>query len=147
MVCAGSSAKITEFLELVNQGRTHREGGKLHLADGDACKAFLENYVEYVRCWYRYALLTIELDHFVELEVLRRKQLSSPTPDGTIARARAICKAQHAYYLSLLGDEVHGFATAFKAGVLDRQNAILDCLNWTKLKTIPDKVINLRLNQ
>ena len=60
---------------------------------------------------------------------------------------RDIFAAQHAYFIELIGEKALKFPSEFKTGALDRQNAILDCLELTGIKHIPDKVLNMRLNQ
>lgn len=147
MVCAGSVTKITEFLELANQGRGHAEGGKLHLKGEHDYLAFLQNYVPDVEGWYQYALRTIELDHFIELEVLRRKIEGGLGDLKKLHAVQEICLAQHRYWLELLGDQAAISATDFESGVLARQNGILACLDWAPLKTVPDKLIKARLSQ
>lgn len=147
MVCAGSVAKITEFLGLAIHGRAHATGGELALKGEDDYLSFLPNYVPDLDGWYRYALLTIELDHFVELEVLDRQIAENPADAEKQKAAREICAAQHAYFVELIGDSALKFPSTFKAGTLHRQNAILDCLKWSPIKHIPKKIINLRLNQ
>jgi len=147
MVCAGSVAKITEFLELAIQGKTHANGGNLALKDEDDYLAFLRNYVSDLDGWYSYALLTIELDHFIELEVMDRQIAENPATAGKQMAVRNILAAQHAYFAELIGDKALKFPSDFKIGTLHRQNAILNCLESPPIKHIPDKVLNLRLNQ
>jgi len=155
MVCAGSVAKITEFLELAIQGKTHANGGNLALKDEDDYLAFLRNYVSDLDGWYSYALLTIdsyalltiELDHFIELEVMDRQIAENPATAGKQMAVRNIFAAQHAYFAELIGDKALKFPSDFKIGTLHRQNAILNCLESPPIKHIPDKVLNLRLNQ
>jgi len=147
MVCAGSAAKITEFLELAIQGRAHANGGNLALKGDNDHLAFLQNYVSDLEGWYSYALLTIELDQFIELEVLDRQIAENPAAAGNQMAARDISAAQHAYFVKLIGDSALKFPADFKTGTLHRQNEILDRLKLPPIKHIPDKVINLRLNQ
>ena len=147
MVCAGSVAKITEFLELAIQGKAHANGDKLALKGEDDYLAFLRNYVSDLDGWYNYALLTIELDHFIELEVLDRQIADNPADAEKQMAARDIFAAQHAYFIELIGDSAIKFPSNFKTGTLHRQNAILDSLKLPPVKHIPDKVINMRLNQ
>lgn len=147
MVCAGSVAKITEFLELAIQGRAHSNGGNLALKiEGDEL-AYLRNYVSDLDGWYRYALLSIELDYFIELEVLDRQIAENPEAADKQIAARDIFRAQYAYFVNLIGDSALKIPVDFKAGILHRQNAILESLKLPPIKHIPEKVINLRLNQ
>jgi len=147
MVCAGSVAKITEFLELAIQGKAHANGGNLALKGEDDYLAFLRNYVSDLDGWYSYALQTIELDHFIELEIIDRQIAENPDTAGKQMAVRDIFAAQHAYFVELIGDSALKFSSDFKAGTLHRQNAILDCLKLSGIKHIPEKVINQRLNQ
>jgi len=147
MVCAGSTAKITEFLELAIQGKAHANGSNLALKGKDDYLTFLQNYVSDLDSWYSYALQTIELDHFIELEVIDRQIAENPDAAGKQTVVRDIFAAQHAYFMELIGDSALEFPSDFKPGTLHRQNAILDSLKLPPVKHIPDKVINLRLNQ
>ena len=147
MVCAGSVAKITEFLELAIQGKSHANGGKLALKGEDDYLAFLRNYVSDLEGWYSYALQTIELDHFIELEVIDREIAENPAAAEKQTTVRNIFAAQHDYFVELMGDIALEFPSDFKAGALHRQNAILDGLKFPRIKHIPEKVINQRLNQ
>lgn len=147
MVCAGSVAKITEFLELLIQGKSHANGNNLIFKGEDDHFAFLQNYVPDLEGWYRYALLTIEMDHFIELEVMARQNTENPSEAEKHIAARDIYAAQHAYFMALIGDSAAELHVDFNAGILHRQNAILDSLKLPGIKQIPKKVINLRLNQ
>ena len=147
MVCAGSVAKITEFLELAIQGKTHKNGAKLALKEEDDHLAFLQNYVADLEGWYNYALRVIEMDHFVELEVIDSKIAENPAAAEKEIAARDIWAAQHAYFIELMGESALEFSSDFKTGALSRQNAILDGLDWPRIKSIPEKTIHQRLNQ
>ena len=147
MVCAGSVAKITEFLGLAIHGRAHATGDKLALKGGNDYLSFLQNYVRDLDGWYDYALGTIELDHFIELEVLDRQIAENPADAEKQMAARKIFAAQHAYFVELMGESALKLPVDFKAGTLHRQNAILNSLKWSPIKQISEKVINLRLSQ
>jgi len=147
MVCAGSVAKITEFLELAVQGKAHKNGDKLALKGEDGHLSFLQNYVADLDGWYNYALRVIEMDHFIELEVIDRKIAENPADAEKEMGARDIWAAQHAYFIELIGKSALKFPSDFKTGTLHRQNAILDGLEWPNIKHITEKVINQRLNQ
>ena len=147
MVCAGSVAKITEFLGLAIHGRAHATGDKLALKGENDYLSFLQNYVRDLDGWYDYALGTIELDHFIELEVLDRQIAENPADAEKQMAARKIFAAQHAYFVELMGESALKLPVDFKAGTLHRQNAILNSLKWSPIKQISEKVINLRLNQ
>ena len=147
MVCAGSVAKITEFLELAIQGRAHKNGARLALKGEDDHLEYLQNYVADLDGWYDYALRTIEMDHFIELEVIDRKIAENAAAAEKEIAARDIWAAQHAYFGELIGESATKFPLDFKTGSLYRQNAILDSLDWPHVKNIPVKTIDQRLNQ
>ena len=87
------------------------------------------------------------MDHFIELEVMERQITENPATAGKQTAVRDIFAAQHAYFVELIGDNALKFPSDFKTGALHRQNAILDFLELTGIKHIPDKVLNMRLNQ
>ena len=147
MVCAGSTAKIIEFLEFANIGMQHPEASKLELVGEFDYLTFLRNYVDDLDGWYQYAQYTVELDHFIELETLRRKFDADPDRKTTVQPVMDICREQHDYWLSLIGDRQQFRVEGFEQGVLARQNAILALLNWEPIKSIPEKVIQARLCQ
>ena len=147
MVCAGSVAKITEFLELAIQGKAHKNGAKLAIKGEDDHLEYLQNYVADLDGWYNYALRTIEMDHFIELEVIDRKIAENPAAAEKEIAARDIWAAQHAYFGELIDESALNFPSDFKTGSLYRQNAILDSLDWPHIKNIPEKTIDQRLNQ
>ena len=147
MVCAGSTAKIIEFLEFANIGMQHPEASRLELVGEFDYLTFLRNYVDDLDSWYQYAQYTVELDHFIELETLRRKFDADPDRKTTVQPVMDICREQHDYWLSLIGDRQQFRVEGFEQGVLARQNAILALLNWEPIKSIPEKVIQARLCQ
>lgn len=152
MVCAGSVAKITEFLELTIEGKAHANADNLALEEDDDDLAFLRNYVPDLDGWYRYALLTIELDHYIELEVMNRQIADNPATAEKQMAIRDIYAAQHAYFVELMrrldvDENAFKLSSDFKVDTLQRQNAILDCLKLSPIKHIPEKVIMSRLNQ
>ncbi|MEO9969957.1 MAG: hypothetical protein ABJG15_09045 [Hyphomonadaceae bacterium] len=145
MMCAGSEAKIHEFLEFANQGRNHPQSANLSLEAPDDHIKLLGNYVSDVEAWYRYALLTIELDYFIELEVLRRKMEALPEDAENLQSVRDIYLAQNAYWLDLLGGSEATSPTSFKQGILDRQNTILALLKKPAVSGISDRAIRSRI--
>ena len=146
MVCAGSTRKIVEFLEITNQGRSHPESAKLKLEKQDSYLDILGRYVSDIEGWYRYALLNIELDSFISMEVLERKLKANPSKQERIQSVIDITRAQHNYWLELLGRSDDTDAADFKQAALERQNAILAHLKKPLVKAIPQKVFNSRLH-
>ena len=145
MVCAGSAAKITEFLEFANVGRAHAEHAKLGLDGEEGHLKLLGDLLPDVAGWYDYALQTIELDHFVEIEILSRKIENDPETQDQVLPVLNICRAQHAYWLELLGDREQFRPASFEQAVLNRQNAILTRLHWAPVDAIPEKILSSRL--
>lgn len=147
MVCAGSTSKIIEFLDFANLGRAHPQGEKLQLDRGDDHLSLLGSFVEDLESWYHYSLLTVEFDHYIELETLRRKIEDHPELEAETQPVLDICTAQHKYWIELLGDREDFASTSFDQGVLERQNAVLATLKRAPVKAIPKKMINSRLYQ
>ena len=145
MVCAGSTRKIMEFIDFANLGRSHPESAKLNLDGEDDHLSLLRSFVSDLDDWYRYTLLTIELDYYTEIEILRRKLAGDPEDKAQLQQVLELRTAQYAYWIELLG-ELDDYSTeSFEAGVLDRQNAILALLNRPSIDGIPEKVLNARL--
>lgn len=147
MACAGSASKITEFLEFANLGRNHPARAKLPLEKPDDHLALLRTFVSDLESWYNYTLLTIELDYFTEMEILRRKIAASPHEAAKLQTVLDIYSAQNAYWLSLIGARGGLDGLSFEEGVLERQNAILALLERAPIKSVPEKVIHARLTQ
>ena len=78
---------------------------------------------------------------------MERQIAENPATAGKQMAVRDIFAAQHAYFVELIGEKALKFPSEFKTGALDRQNAILNSLKLPRIKHIPDKVLNLRLNQ
>ena len=105
----------------------------------------MNKFVPDLEMWYRYALLTVELDCFVDSEILRRKIKAMPQNQESLQPVLDICRAKHDYWFALLGDQDQDAALSFEEGVLNRQNAILALLNMPPLKTISNRMIEARL--
>lgn len=146
MVCAGSTRKILEFLEFAINRHHHSNSNKLPIQNYDDSKSFLGRYVSDLEGWYRYALLTIELDCFVQLEIFRQQNVpsvkSSPVPSSIVDAHRR----RYDYWCELTGrnDDVEN--SYFPAEILQRQNDILALLKIPKVESIPGKVISTRLS-
>jgi len=124
MVCAGSTSKITEFMGLAIHGRAHRSADKLKFEEDDHLTV-LNKFVADLDSWYRYALLTIELDYFVEIEALSREIESASNNQSHLQSVLEICRAKYRYWLKLIGEQETNKGVDFEQGVLERQNAIL----------------------
>ena len=145
MVCAGSTSKIIEFMDFAVKGRDHPNNEKLKWDGADDHQALLNNFVPDLESWYRYALLTIELDCFVEVEILSRQINAEPTNQNRVQPVLDIYRSKREYWVELLGDQEQGFSENFEQGLLDRQNAILALLNMPLLRKIPNYVKTARL--
>lgn len=147
MVCAGSTTKIIEFLDFANLGHQHPQSAKLPVANEADHSALLGRIVADLGNWYHYALLTVELDHYIELNALRRKLEDEPDAREQTQAALEICEAQYTYWLELLGDHGAYGAGVFEQGILERQNAILKVLKRPPVKMIPTKMLYARQHQ
>ena len=104
MVCAGSTRKIMEFIDFANLGRSHPESAKLNLDGEDDHLSLLRSIVSDLDDWYRYTLLTIELDYYTEIEILRRKLAGDPEDKAQLQQVLELRTAQYAYWIELLGE-------------------------------------------
>ena len=145
MVCAGSTSKIIEFMDIAIQGRNHSNSAKIKLDGADDHLAVLSKFVPDLDSWYRYALLTVELDSFVEGETFRRQKEAEPQNQDHLQSVLDICHAKHQYWLKLLGSNEQDKQASFKEGVLARQNAMLALLNLPQVKNLSDRMIKSRL--
>ncbi len=142
MACAGGIAKIMEFLEFCCSGRV--SGNTTGIDDKDFN---LDTIISDPENWYQYALATVELDCFTELENLRLRHGSQQDQSERINAIERVYKAV-ALYCSSNDAFTTQFSdtTDFKAGVLERQNYILTLLGKPKISTISDKIIAERLS-
>lgn len=145
MVCAGSTLKIIEFLEFVIKGRNHPDSEKLHFKRQEDVLSVLGGLVSDIDGWYRYALLTVELDNYIELEILRRKMNGGDSDKIRLQPVYDGYSAQHRYWKSCLADSDQFTESNFKQGVLVRQNNILSAIGRPNIRRIPDKLIDARL--
>ena len=147
MACAGSQAKIIEFLEFINLGRTHPEARKLNLEDEHGHLDLLQSLVSDVDNWFQYAMATIELDHFIEIEILLRKLEGDKSSNNKLKPVYDVYVAQHQYWLDLLDDRNINQDMPFETGALVRQNNILTLLGRPTINRIPKTVKNRRLDR
>ena len=147
MVCAGSMSKIIEFMDFSIKGRGHPNSEKLKWDGADDHLALLNKFVPDLEKWYRYALLTVELDCFVEVEMLRRQIKAKPHYQNRLQPVLDIYRNQQEYWFELLGDQEQDTSKSFEQGVLDRQNAMLALLNMPLLRKIPNHAKTARLNR
>lgn len=145
MVCAGSAGKIIEFMDFAIQGRNAPNSERLKLGEPDGHLTLLHKFVPDLESWYRYALLTVELDCFVETKKVRHQMQAEPQNQESLKPVLDICRAQYEYWNELLGDYKANANASFKQGVLERQNVLLAQLNMPTLKSISDRTIKARL--
>lgn len=126
MACAGSTAKIMQFLSFCNEG-------------GVSEMALLSKTVPDPEDWYRYAIAAIEMDCFIEVERCRRA-------DGD-HDARAAIAESIADYCRVLSPDLPDFVMSdgFEAQLLARQNAILRNLGWSPASKLKASDIAARL--
>lgn len=142
MACAGSTAKIIEFLELCNGGVIDRP------IDSNA---ILEQLVGDIPLWYCYAIATVELDCYLESEVQRRRA-EQRLEDSIIERSSSEYYENIALYCSKILHKVSPEKNAdfqaavdFEQGALERQNKILQTLGRTALSTLKQEHLGTRL--
>ena len=145
MVCAGSTSKIIEFIDFAIKGRGHPNSQKLKWNAADDHLVLLNKFVPDLEKWYRYALLTVEFDSFVEEEILRRQIKAEPNNQNIVQPILDIYSSKREYWAELLGDQQQGLSESFEQGLLGRQNAILELLNMPLLRKIPNHVKTARL--
>jgi len=135
MACAGSTKKIMEFLNFCNESR-----------DGSTIAIDLDLIVTEPDNWYCYALATIELDCFIEME--RARQLKSKTAgqDVDYDKVSDIYRGLQCYCRrlarSLPETPVDG---DFRDAALTRQNHILTLLGQPAIVRISKQHIAQRL--
>ena len=141
MVCAGSAAKIMQFLNFCVD----------HLAsqnsDGQKDETqTLSNIVDDRTKWYRYALLTIELDCFLEMTHLRLKKTTNTGLSKIDKSIFGIYQNLANYCSAILGLPLIDVAQPYEEGALNRQNEILKLLGRPPIAKISRKYLDERLN-
>ncbi len=126
MACAGSTAKIMQFLNFCNDGGANKP-------------AALSDTIADPEDWYAYAIASIEMDCFIEVERCNR------APGDQSARIE-IAKSLAQYCRALspnlpICDGSGGFETA----LLARQNTILRILGWPPVAKLKPAYIAARL--
>ena len=147
MVCAGSSSKIIEFMDFAIKGRNHPNGDKLNFDGADDHLNLLNRFVPDLAMWYRYALLTVELDCLVDIEALRCEIKAEPQKLDSLQPVLDICRAKQDYWHQLLDEQEQDTDLSFEQDVLRRQNEMLSLLNITPLKNISNRMIGVRLGR
>ena len=147
MVCAGSASKIIEFMDFAIKGRNHPNGDKLNFDGADDHLNLLNRFVPDLAMWYRYALLTVELDCLVDIEVLRCEIKAEPQKQDSMQPVLDICRAKQDYWHQLLGDQEQDTDLSFEQDVLRRQNEMLALLKMRPLTNISDRMIAARLGR
>ncbi len=144
MACAGSTKKIMDFMTFCITGAVEGDGGP---AQPDAPPVTMADLVAEPDNWYRYALATIELDGFLELERLRRAApAETACADGAETTPASIVRDLSAYAASLLDSplDVSG-AQDFAQGALARQNRILRLLGRPPIRAIATRHLDERV--
>ena len=134
MVCAGSTQKILELLRALNAG--NQASTSVGSDTGHQGDLSIKEYVADLDLWYTYAVSCIELDCFIEQEIVRR------TSD---ASSGSVYKALQSYCGHLMPSLNEIPDSEFQAGALIRQNLILELLGRPKIKSIPKSEISKRL--
>jgi len=143
-VCAGSTKKIMDFLEVCT---SELEAGFSENTTGlsDTAPCPLDDIVGDVDQWYRYAILAVEFDCFVKM--VRRKQriekgVASASEDGislnTYRKIALYCK-------SLMSPEDAPSDDEYESGSLQRQNKILALLGRKPISKISDRALTEQL--
>lgn len=137
MACAGSTKKIMEFLEFCNHGPSASKESKFNLG----------SIIDDPENWYQYALSTIDLDCFLEIEAMQQRASNADKAAEQTRASSAIYRALASYCTTIGGidcaaDDTRSFADA----VLARQNAILQLLNKPTVRKIAPKHLQDRLN-
>ncbi len=146
MACAGGVAKIMEFLEFCNSGMFElRKPGVISNNETNTI-IDLETIVPNPENWYRYAISTIELDCFIELEHLRRQTILYPDRAAHFKKVQEIYQSVSRYCTGRIEfPTVSNGTSQFTKGVLERQNNILALLGRPLINKISEKYITERL--
>lgn len=139
-VCAGSTKKIMDFLEVCT---SELEAGFSDHTTGlsNTVPCPLDDIVGNVDQWYRYAILAVELDCF--LKMARRKQriekgVPSASEDeislNTYRKIALYCKSLMSPEDAIVDDE-------YESGTLKRQNKILEILGRKPIAKFSDRAL------
>lgn len=135
MACAGSTKKIMDFLQFCNAGNR-----------GLHDELNLRKIVTDPDNWYQYALATIELDCFIELQRAQQNKIAAKDNRIDYDDIISIYKGLQSYCLGLAPKLAHNnFDNDFIAGSLERQNHILSLLGRSAISKIAHKHILNRL--
>jgi hypothetical protein len=146
MTCAGSTKKIMDFMTFCINGSIASESG----ANGVDLTAQpphgLHTIVGAPDIWYQYALATVELDDFIELERLQQLRLAGAHSEEVLARSCMILSSMSHYCSQLVDSAKHNeHGPTFAGGVLARQNHILKLLGQSPITAISPKHLSERL--
>ncbi len=129
MACAGSTKKIMDFLAFCNVGTLQKSAPGESFGVGEIASFDLSAIIDLPENWYRYALATIELDCFIELERLRQLQIAQPERAAQTAQIACTYQSIARYCARITDLGAHLSQTGDFAGeVLARQNQILKLL-------------------
>jgi len=145
MVCAGSTKKIMEFLEFCIAKIDGAFSGSSDQEEGSV-SSLMNGIIDDQDQWYRYAILSIELDCFIKIE--RRKSKASNGKPSAEHDQRTINTYQGIsdYSLLLLQLSNPMSDSTFEMGCLNRQNEILRLLNRKPLKKIKRRYLDEQLS-
>ncbi len=141
MVCAGSTAKIMQFLNFCVDHLASQNSD-----DQQDVTQSLSNIVDDPAKWYRYALLTIELDCFLEMTHLRLKKTTNTGLSQIDKSIFGIYQNVANYCSEILGLPLSDVAQPYEEGALDRQNEILKLLGRPPIAKISRKFLDERLD-
>lgn len=137
MACAGSRTKIYEFLEFCNSGR-----------EGVETDQVLAGIVTNPDNWYEYALATVELDCFIEIERALRRHSTAPGQATDPDNVADIYRSLQTYCKSLMNcdsESLDDGKNEFVKQALARQNHILALLERPRIASLSERNIANRL--
>ena len=138
MACAGSEKKIMDFLACCNGNYPEVEPSEQPFKP-------IKDLVPDLDRWYRYALATIELDCFIELEYLRRQKDCSHDRERPLDAIANIYRGLSAYCASISNTPAPSSEKGFEENTLLLQNHILSLLGWRPQHRITAKAWSQRM--
>ena len=141
MVCAGSTKKIMDFLELCTSEMSDAMSGERQQLNSS-----LGAIVGDVDRWYQYALFAVELDCFIKI-ARRQHRIASEAPSEVDDAKSLSTYRKIAEYCSALmpPEDTAPPDDAYEVGALARQNKILNLLNRAPLTGIASTLLNEQL--
>jgi len=146
MVCAGSKAKILEFLEFCNKAALSSPDAAHAVNDQNSAYNEIKKLVSNPDDWRLYSLSTIEFDCFIEMEYLARQIKKQPENSKHHKNIQQIYRSLSEYCVKKFDLRPPNDHLNFADGALERQNAILKLLGRPTLSKIHRKYIEERLD-